>query len=340
MKTLSSFLALSLALAACCVAAPDEGTPKIKFNQTLYDFGQTSQVATVSGVFIFTNVGTGTLKLPPPRPSCGCTVAALKPDTVAPGGTGELSFTVNLRLMKGLLEKHITVLSNDPQTPEVPLTIRVDYQPLYELTPLTLAPALEFGVNDIVQSVTLTRTDGKPLQISRLEASRPWITAAVEPGAASDGSTARIRVAIRRDGPPRRFNEYVQVYTADETNAPTSSIYVYGQMMGEVAVTPEALYWNVNAPTKTAGAPAGSVASQRLTIRANGGKAIGLKNPQSTIKGLKVELVPQEKNQGYELIAKLDDTPSASVAGTVSFETSVAAQPRVEIPVIVNVTPQ
>ena len=79
-----------------CVAAQAEGTPKIQFDQTVYDFGKTSQVATVSGVFKFKNVGDGILKLEPPKPSCGCTVAELKPDTLKPGETGELPFSLHL----------------------------------------------------------------------------------------------------------------------------------------------------------------------------------------------------------------------------------------------------
>ena len=56
--------------------------------------------------------------------------------------------------------------SNDPQTPEVSLTIKADYTPLYDINPMTLAPNLAFGVNDTNQFTTITRTDGKPLRIA------------------------------------------------------------------------------------------------------------------------------------------------------------------------------
>ena len=44
-----------------------------------------------------------------------------------------------------------------------------------------------------------------------------------------------------------------------------------------------------------------------------------------------------EPGKVYELVARLDEVPASSVGGNVSFETSVAAQPRIEVPVIVNV---
>jgi hypothetical protein len=173
----------------------------------------------------------------------------------------------------------------------------------------------------------------------RLDASKPWITAKVEPGAKADDATARIRVTIKREGPPRRFNEFVQVYTAEQTNTPAFGIYLYGQIIGEVSLSPESLYWSVPNTTTTntpAERPEAQI-TQRVTIRSAAGKAIELKNPQSSIKGMKVELVPKEAGKVYELVARLDEVPASTVSGNVSFETSVAAQPRIEIPVIVNV---
>jgi len=337
MSITATLLAGPLGMGATCVAAQAEGLPKIQFDQTLFDFGKTSQVTTVSGVFKFKNAGDAILKLEPPKPSCGCTVAGLKPDTLPPGATGELAFTLNLGLNRAILEKHIAVRSNDPKTPEVTLAIKVDYTPLYDLNPLALSPNLAYGVNDTAQFTTLTRTDGKPLRIVRLDASQPWITAIVEPGAMADAATARIRVTIQREGLPRRFSEHVNVYTAEQTNAPASSIYLYGELMGEVSLSPEALYWSITDAAKPPAEGPEALTTRRVTIRSASGQPIEIKNLQSTIKGIKVELVPKEPGKVYELVARLDDVPSSTVSGNVSFETSVVSQSKIELPVIVNV---
>src|SRR6185295_2693450 len=263
--------------------------------------------------------------------------AELKTDTLQPGESGELPFTFNLGLVRSTLEKHIAVRSNDPKTPEVSLTIKADYTPLYELNPMTLSPNLAFGTNNTAQFTTIARTDGKPLGALRLDTSRPWITATVEPGTKPGETTARIRVAIRRDGPPRSFNEYVHVYSTDQTNTPVSSIYLYGHMMGEVSLSPEALYWSITDGANAPAAGAEAMITRRVTIRSANGKAFELKNPQSTLKGIKLELVPKEAGKVYELVATLDDVPEQTISGNVSFETSVAAQARIEVPLIVNV---
>ena len=328
--------AVFLAGAMCCVGLAAD-TPKIQFDQLVYDFGKTSLVENVSGTFNYKNVGDGILKIEPPKLSCGCTTAGLKPDTLKPGESGELNFTLNLGRSRANMEKHITVLSNDPKTPVVSLTIKVDYTPLYDLNPMALAVNLAFGVNEAEQLSAITRTDGKPLRILRLDASKPWITARVEPGAALESSTARIRIAIQRDGSPRRFNEYVHIFTIDHTNSPVASIYLYGQLMGEVSLSPEALYWSVTETPQTAAVLPEAQVMRRVTVRSANGQAFELKNPKSTIPGIQVEIVPKESGKVYELVAKLNETPGKTVSGNVSFETSVPAQPRMEVPVIVNV---
>lgn len=328
--------AATLCLVTLGLAARAGAAPKIQFEPMVYDFGTTSQVATVTGVFKFKNIGDAVLKVGTPKLSCGCTLAELKPDTLPPGESGELAFTLHLGQVKAQLEKHITVPSNDPLTPEVVLTLKADYTPLYEMTPMVLAPNLPFGVNEAEQFATLTRSDGQPLNIVRLDVSQPWITAKVVPGDQTNRATARIRVTIHRDGSPRRFNEFVHIYTADQTNAPISSLGLYGQIMGEVSLSPEALYWSIADTNSSTTRPEG-VVLRRVTIRSADGKPLELKNPQSTVKGIKLELVSKEAGQVYELLARLDQVPATTVSGTVSFETGIASQARIEVPVIVNV---
>ena len=323
-----------------CTSALGAGTPRLQFDQTVYDFGKTAQVATVSGVFRFQNVGDDLLRLEPPEASCGCTAVELKPGVLPPGETGELRFTLHLGQVKAQFDKRITVRSNDPETPEVVLAIKADYTPLYDIQPMILAAELAFGVNATTQFTTIRRTDGKPLGLARLAPSQPWINATVEPGATADPGTARLRVVIQRDGQPRRFHEFVHVYATGQTNVPVSIISLPGQFVGELSVSPESLYWSVTHDATVAADRPEARATRRVAIRSSDGRKIALKNPRSTVQGLKVTLVPNEADRGYELVARLEEVPASSVSGKVSFETSVAAQPVMEVPVIVHVSRQ
>lgn len=327
---------LPLLAGAMCVSGL-AAAPQIQFEKTVYDFGKVSVVESVTGSFKYKNVGDAVLKIEPPKASCGCTVAELKQDSLKPGESGELAFTFNLGRVRAEMAKQITITSNDPKTPVVGLTIKADYTPLYELNPLTLAPELAFGVDKDEQFASLTRTDGKALKIVKLESSKPWITASVVAGASADTSAARIKILIRREGEPRRFSEYVHVYTEGQEALPSASIGLHGQLRGEVGVIPEALYWSINdAATAPTDRPE-SMVLRRILISSAGGKPLQLKNPRSTIPGVVVEILPKEAGKSYELVARLKDVPKATVGGNVSFETSVAGQPRIEVPMIVNV---
>lgn len=333
----TTLLAMMVWAGAWCTARA-EGAPKIHFDQRVYDFGKTGRVETVTGTFRFSNEGDGVLKIQPPHTSCGCTVASLQPDTLAPGESGVLEFTLSLGLTRATLEKLITVSSNDPQSPEISLLVKADYTPLYEVTPMILSPSLPRNGVATNLIVTLARTDGEPLRIRKLEPSKPWITASLEPAENGDKNTARIRVGVRSDGSPRRFNEYVHVYEVDRTNSPVTMIYVYGQVLGDLTLAPEAMYWSLTKPAEPKSEPAEAVITRRVMIRAVDGKAFELRNPKSTLADLKVELLPKEGGTAYELVATLAAFPGRSLAGNVTFDTSVTTQPKVEVPFVVHVS--
>ncbi len=322
------------------MSVPAWAAPKIQFDQMVYDFGKTSQVQNVTGSFKFKNVGDGILKIEVPKPSCGCTIASLKPDTLKAGETGELAFSLNLGQTKALFEKQIAVASNDPETPVVTLTIKADYTPLYNVTPTTVAPQLSAGSKPTNFVVTVARGDGKALKIQRLEASQPWIKAKVVPGGKTNAASAQVSIEVKADGTPRQFNEYVHVYAAGQSNGPVAVIYVYGQVLGDLTLSPEALYWSITRAGVTSADGVENSVARRVTVRSTNGKSFVLKNPRSTIKGLDVELVTKESGKLYEIVVKLNEVPSQTVSGNVTFETSVAAHYKVEVPVVINIFKQ
>src|SRR6266853_4605793 len=112
-------LALAIWLGMAVAHGRGEGQPHIEFDKTVYDFGASSEGASISGKFSFRNAGDGVLKVQKPDPSCGCTVAKVQPDTLNPGTKGELVFTLDLTNARGAIEKLITVPSNDPLHPKL-----------------------------------------------------------------------------------------------------------------------------------------------------------------------------------------------------------------------------
>lgn len=159
----------------------------------------------------------------------------------------------------------------------------------------------------------------------------------IEPGGKPGDSSAKVRITIQREGAPRRFNEYVHLYSADQTNTPVSSLYLSGQMMGEISLVPEALYWSITDDQKAGGTRPEAMVVRRVAIRSSAGRPVTVTKAVSSIPGVSVEIVETEPGKAFELVARLNDVPTQTVSGTVSVQTSVESQAQIVLPVVVNV---
>jgi hypothetical protein len=316
--------------------APPGPAGKIQFANTVYNFGTTSQVDSVTGTFTFSNAGEGELKIQKAVPSCGCTVASVKPDVLKPGEKGELVFTLRLGGARGHLEKHITVPSNDPQSPSVNLTIKADVVQLVEATPN------QINVGDIARGATtnftleVRRTDGKKLSITNAEGSnKNAIQAKVEPG--ENEQSGKVLVTVEGDGAPRRFVEQLKLFV-DGGTQPATTVSVIGRVLGDISVTPESLFWGINDPQHWPGSYPEAMVTRQISIAAPQlSQPLEVQNITSSVKEVSVQLVPGEKGKSYTLVAKLGEVPKESERGTITFDTNVPSQPKVVVPVTINI---
>ena len=247
-----------------------------------------------------------------------------------------MEFALKIGRSKGALRKNITVTSNDPQTPRSVLSIKANSMPLYEATPASLVANVPAGGRESNLSISLARTDGEPLRIQRVDTSKPWIVAKIDP-AFKARDAARIQIEARGDGVPRRFNELVDVYADDKIDTPVASIPVFGQIIGELTFSPEKLFWRITNSARVMDKRLADIYTRRLTIRSSAGREFELKNAQSSIKELDVEINAVDGGKAYEIVAKLVDLTAKSIVGTITFETSLASMPKVEVPVAISV---
>jgi hypothetical protein len=336
------FVAIGIAASLGLVRAEDApkdqakasaGTPKIKFDQTIYDFGKTSQVEKVSGTFTFQNVGDGVLKMDKPLTSCGCTVAGVKPEVLQPGEKGELSFSLNLPKTRANLQKQITVVCNDPASPKTILTVKADYVPLYDISPAYFSLNIRKGESTNV-TARVSRTDGKPFTLTKVQASQAtstnWLQAKAEPDPKSTNGGVNIQISVKPDGGPRYFSDVVHGYSEESPQQPLFSITVYGRVLGDLTVSPEMVYWPITDPAK-------AITSRQIVLRSVLPDKLVVTNVTSTLSDLTVEAVTKD-DKTVELVAKLANVPSHSTNGVIRFESNVPSQPKMDVPVTIAVT--
>ena len=93
--------------------------PRLEMQDSV-DWGQVvpdvppGQVAKVYADVKLKNTGDSVLTINEVRPGCGCTSAPLDKDVLNPGEETTMRVTLNLPLSNGVLNKRITIRSNDP----------------------------------------------------------------------------------------------------------------------------------------------------------------------------------------------------------------------------------
>lgn len=130
--------------------------------------------------FRYENKGKSTINFKNVRSSCGCTVASLKKNDVAPGEKGEITATFNMAGRSGVQQKAIMVETDDPAEPALNLQMKivipqeVDVQPAFVYWETGEAP----------KPKTITVKAGEGVQMTKLDVSSSTsdFTTAVKPG--------------------------------------------------------------------------------------------------------------------------------------------------------------
>ena len=101
----------------------EAASPRIRVEPEAFDFGKTLPGKTLRKEFTLRNFGEAKLVIERVTTTCGCTAAITAATRLEPGGSTQLSVTLETRSYSGKLERQVLVRSNDPKTPL--LTIRV-----------------------------------------------------------------------------------------------------------------------------------------------------------------------------------------------------------------------
>lgn len=97
--------------------------PKIEFEKKSHDFGEIKQGEDVVYLFKFTNKGKDELNILKVKSTCGCTVPEPAKMKLKGGETSEIKVIYHSAGKNGKEKKDVTVYTNDPQNPEVTISI-------------------------------------------------------------------------------------------------------------------------------------------------------------------------------------------------------------------------
>jgi hypothetical protein len=124
---LSIVVALVAAVTVGYAARP-QARGQIELSATEFDFGTIPNTGPVSQVFQVSNAGDGPLEISGVSTSCGCTTAEIRHQQLAAGESTDLTVTYDPLAHDGATGEFMRLVfirSDDPDTPEANLTIRV-----------------------------------------------------------------------------------------------------------------------------------------------------------------------------------------------------------------------
>lgn len=128
MRTLLATLLLPLLLGASLPTGQSNG-PRIHFEQEVYDYGIIPFGSDGRCSFTFTNTGDAPLIINQFQSSCGCLVPYWDREPVLPGASGKVRLLYDTRRV-GPFRKSATLTTNDPERPQIVLSIRGEVLPM------------------------------------------------------------------------------------------------------------------------------------------------------------------------------------------------------------------
>ena len=169
---------LFIAFFILCVTNPV--LAQLKFEQTEVELHPSPTDTNAVAHFKYENTGSKPIHIASVQTSCGCTVASLKSNDVAPGDKGEITATLNIGNRTGMQQKTVTVMTDDPEHPQTVLTLRAVIPTLLEIQPIFVF----WNQNEAAKPKTIKVKTGHDSPVTKITvtSSDPDITAKVEPG--------------------------------------------------------------------------------------------------------------------------------------------------------------
>jgi hypothetical protein len=306
--------------------ASTNGTPKIQFAVTTFDFGKLSSGQSARHDFVFTNTGTATLEITAVRPSCGCTAAGEWSKTVEPGKTGIIPLQFNSAGFSGMVVKTAAVTCNDPATPNLTLQLsgnvwkEIDAQPQFAV----LNGSSE-SVADAKASIRIINNGESPIGITSLEVNNAMF--AVDLKTNQPGKEFEVAVKVVPPLNPSMTHGVITLKTTS-TNVPQVQVTAMLMLQPVIAATPP----QINLPPP----PLNNGFIHTVTVRNSGTNFVRLSDARASDGRIGVALKETEAGKAFNLEVNIPQgfTATPGVMTEVSAKTTHPQFPEIKIPVI------
>ena len=170
--------------------------PRIKFDDKVLDFGNVGAGTKPTGEFKFKNIGNAPLVISKVSQCCGI-VTSYEKETYEPNESGVISVVYNASTIPGFFTRNPIVSSNDPNEPNLALTVKAQIVDKISKNPEKLKLFLD-EENAACPKLIITSTDNQPFSIRKIESTGDCITTKFDISTKSKEFTLDLKVDIEK----------------------------------------------------------------------------------------------------------------------------------------------
>ncbi len=306
-------------------------TPKIVCDKPTHNFGEIWMGPKLKHTYVIHNKGSESLVITKVKPSCGCTKSGSHPAAIAPGESGEFSFIVDSKKLRGRFQKSVTISSNDPETPNLRLTLAGIVKRFVDVLPGNAT----FGKISLTEPqervLKITNNTDNPLELSLTKDKDGPFTFNLEEK--EKGKRFELTVRVAPPYSPGRVRGKIDITTniGEQKSIPVNA---HATIPERLDIQPAAIVIDPNRPTK-------NVTSRPIRLTNYGANAVKVVEATSTDPKIKVALNERTAGRAYTITLDMPAGYKPPDSGAkIVLKTDDKEKPELVIPVSLRQTPK
>ena len=303
-------------------SAPPGQAPKAVVDVPLYDFGSALEGTMVKHTFTIKNTGRGYLDIRGVKTSCGCTTGDPSKTHVAPGDSSEIAVSFDTHFQKGHQVRTITASTNDPDNPQVAMTMQGIVKKQVEAQPGEVAFGEVKRGNEQTKEVIVNDLNPARGAFSVGPVSNSNASIKVEQEKRPDGKPgALLKVSLLKSMPLGPFDDTIKI----TTNRVPLQVDVFGTVTGDLNVDPAQVSFGI--------VPRGQDIVRIFKLSNQGPKPVKVIEVASSSPSVGAIAEPVTPGKEYKVTVTLrHGTPDGQLRGNLTIKTDDPDQATLNVP--------
>lgn len=179
----------------------------------VYDFGYAGPEQDISHAFEIKNTGGLPLKIEHVHTECGCTVTSVPQNEIPSGNHDEVGIECETMRSEGDMEKHATVYTNDPENPEMVLTVKGTVKRYTVVIPQGIVFGEVKRGAVVKRSVRIFQLSDNKLHLKKVEANEKFLNIETTWFSEPNKKGFNIEVALKPEVPLGMYTDVITLHT-------------------------------------------------------------------------------------------------------------------------------